>query len=77
VSKPSGTTSERLAAAITVLFKAIWPIPVGLAGLTIALYQGLVAKEANYTASGLALIMMGFAAGGIFDAFTNGKKAAP
>jgi len=68
------TTSARIAEAITVLFKAIWPIPVGLGGLAIAMYQGIFAKEANYTAGGIALVMMGFAIGGLFDAISSGRK---
>ena len=73
---PSTTTSVRIAEAITVLFKAIWPIPVGLGGLAIALYQGIFAKEANYTAGGIALVMMGFAIGGLFDAISSGRKSS-
>lgn len=74
---PSGdSTSARLAESITVLFRAIWPIPVGLGGLAIALYQGIFAKEANYTAGGIALVMMGFAIGGLFDAISNGKRTS-
>lgn len=73
MTKPSDPTSARVAAAITVLFKAIWPIPVGFGGLSIALYQGFTGNVNSITFGG-SLVMMGVAAGGLFDAISNGRR---
>jgi hypothetical protein len=73
VRNPSDTTSDRLAAAITVLFKAIWPIVVGLGGLTLALYQGFTG-HVDSIAFGGSIVMMGFGAGGLFDAMSSVRR---
>lgn len=66
---PEDRASARRAKAVTLWWSTIVPIVGFLGGLSILLYQGIIAKEANYTACGSALIAMGLGGGGFLDLF--------